>query len=225
MQFLGGLAAAGIVSLLLPGRLQAETSLGSGATIVQGFFLEVILTGQLVMTIIMLAVEKSRTSFIAPLAIGLTLFVDHLIGNSPSRQLVGMTQQNLCVLIRQPPLLGINFTGCSVNPARTLGPAVANNSYVSEIWIYFVAPPIGAIIAATLYHLLKAMGYQSANPGQDDDGLNIYRILRGSARPLRPRRSSLDLGNYNIYLQDLTSPKTRWNQSEYQRSMFDQKMV
>lgn len=84
MQFLGALAAAGIVSVLLPGRLQAETSLGSGATVAQGFFLEVILTGQLVMTIIMLAVEKSRTSFIAPLAIGLTLFVDHLIGKSTS---------------------------------------------------------------------------------------------------------------------------------------------
>lgn len=80
MQCVGALVAAALVSALLPGRLQVETSLGSGATTTQGFFLEVFLTAELVMTIIMLAVEKSRTSFIAPLAIGLTLFVDHLVG-------------------------------------------------------------------------------------------------------------------------------------------------
>lgn len=112
-----------------------------------------------------------------------------------------------------------------MNPARTLGPAAVNGSFVPEIWIYFVAPPVGAIVAATVYHLLKAMGYQSANPGQDDDGLNTYRILRGSARPLRPLRHSTDLSNYNIYLQDLTSPSVRWQQSEYSRAMIDQKMV
>lgn len=82
MQFVGGIAAAGIISALLPGSLQAESSLGSGTTIAQGFFLEAFLTAQLVMTIIMLAVEKSRTSFIAPLAIGMTLFVDHMVGKS-----------------------------------------------------------------------------------------------------------------------------------------------
>lgn len=80
VQFLGAITAAGVVSALLPGKLQAENALSSGTLPVQGLFLEVILTAELVMTIIMLAVEKSRTSFIAPLAIGLALFVAHLIG-------------------------------------------------------------------------------------------------------------------------------------------------
>lgn len=80
VQFLGAITAAGVVSALLPGKLQAENSLSSGTLPVQGLFLEVILTAELVMTIIMLAVEKSRTSFIAPLAIGFALFVAHLIG-------------------------------------------------------------------------------------------------------------------------------------------------
>lgn len=80
VQFLGAITAAGVVSALLPGKLQAENALSSGTLPVQGFFLEVILTAELVMTIIMLAVEKSRTSFIAPLAIGFALFVAHLIG-------------------------------------------------------------------------------------------------------------------------------------------------
>ncbi|KAF3761722.1 hypothetical protein M406DRAFT_64863 [Cryphonectria parasitica EP155] len=150
MQFGGAIAAAGLVSLLLPGPLQAENALASGATFVQGLFLETILTAQLVMTVLMLAVEKSRTSFIAPLAIGLALFIAHLIG--------------------------INYTGTSVNPARTLGPAVINGNFVSYIWIFFVGPGLGAILAAGLYHLLKAMGYETANPGQDDDGLETYRL-------------------------------------------------
>lgn len=80
MQFLGAITAAGLVSALLPGALQAENALASGATIPQGLFLEMLLTFQLIMTILMLAVEKSRTSFMAPLAIGLALFIAHLIG-------------------------------------------------------------------------------------------------------------------------------------------------
>lgn len=80
MQFAGAIAAAGLVSGLLPGPLQAENALSSGATIVQGIFLEMLLTAELIFTIIMLAVEKSRTSFIAPLAIGLAIFIAHLIG-------------------------------------------------------------------------------------------------------------------------------------------------
>lgn len=83
MQVIGAIAAAGLVSALLPGPLQAENALSSGATLAQGVFLEMLLTAQLVMTIIMLAVEKSRTSFIAPLAIGLALFIAHLIGKKP----------------------------------------------------------------------------------------------------------------------------------------------
>lgn len=79
-QFLGAITAAGLVSAALPGALQAENALSSGATIGQGVLLETLLTATLVFTIIMLAVEKSRTTFIAPLAIGLALFLVHLVG-------------------------------------------------------------------------------------------------------------------------------------------------
>lgn len=106
-------------------------------------------------------------------------------------------------------LPGINFTGTSVNPARTLGPAVVNRNFVSSIWIFFVGPILGALLAAGLYHLLKAMGYETANPGQDDDGLTTYRIVHAPVRPvrpIRPRRSDNDGALYNAYLHDLISP-------------------
>lgn len=79
-QCLGAIAAAGIVSAILPGPLQAENSMGAGVTIVQGLITELVLTSLLMMTILMLAVEKSRVSFMAPLIIGLSVLVIHLVG-------------------------------------------------------------------------------------------------------------------------------------------------
>lgn len=47
-QILGGMAAAGLISCMLPGPLAAETTLGGGTTTTQGMFLEMILTAELV---------------------------------------------------------------------------------------------------------------------------------------------------------------------------------
>lgn len=79
-QFLGGITAAGLVYAILPGPLQAENSVGDGVSTGGGFLMEVFLTAELMITILMLAVEKSRTTFIAPLAIGIALTIIHLVG-------------------------------------------------------------------------------------------------------------------------------------------------
>lgn len=83
---------------------------------------------------------------------------------------------------RIPSYAGINISGASVNPARTLGPAVVNNNYVSEFWIYFIGPTLGAAIAAGIRHLLKALAYQTANPGQDGDGIEFFRVVASSSQ-------------------------------------------
>ncbi|KAJ4418359.1 Aquaporin-1 [Gnomoniopsis sp. IMI 355080] len=134
MQMAGGVLAAGLVSAMFPGELQAGSSLSDSTTPAQGFFIEMMITAELVMTIIMLAVVKSRASFMAPLSIGLALFIGHMIG-------------------------------ASMNPARTLGPAVVDNNFESYFWIYFVGPAVGSIFAAGLYRLLKAMYVHSLSPG------------------------------------------------------------
>jgi aquaporin related protein len=99
-QILGGMAAAGLVSCMFPGELNVRTTLGGGTTVVQGLFIEMFLTAQLVFTIFMLAAEKHKGTFIAPVGIGLSLFIAELTG--------------------------VFFTGGSLNPARSFGPAVVD---------------------------------------------------------------------------------------------------
>jgi aquaporin rerated protein, other eukaryote len=72
------------------------------------------LTAQLVLTVFMLAVEKHRSTFLAPVGIGLTLFVAEIAG--------------------------VHYTGGSLNPARSFGPDVVLGSFPSYHWIYCTAP-------------------------------------------------------------------------------------
>ena len=61
-------------------------------------------------------------------------------------------------------LIGIPLTGTSVNPARSLGPAlIVGGTALSQVWLFIVAPLIGGLIAAGLYRLLY--------PGPDSESL------------------------------------------------------
>jgi len=77
-QMLGGMVAAGLVSAMFPGPLAVETSLSAGTSVAQGVFIEMFGTAELVFTVLMLAAEKSKATFIAPVGIGLALFVAEL---------------------------------------------------------------------------------------------------------------------------------------------------
>ncbi|RKF61063.1 Aquaporin-2 [Erysiphe neolycopersici] len=145
-QLLGAIAASALVMGLFPIPLSVRTSLGSGTSLVQGVFIEAILTAELVFTILMLAKEKHRATFLAPLGIGLALFVALLVG--------------------------INFTGGSLNPARSFGPCVVTATFEDEHWIYWVGPTLGALIAVAFYKLLVLLEYEMVNPGQDGDDKN-----------------------------------------------------
>lgn len=144
-QILGGISCAAVVSCLFPGPLKVTTRLGGGTSIVQGLFIEMFLTTGLVFTILMLAVEKSKATYIAPLGIGLALFITQLAG--------------------------VYFTGASLNPARSLGPDVATLSFPGYSWIYWLGPALGSLVAVTFYETLKGLQYETANPGQDFDDL------------------------------------------------------
>lgn len=89
----------------------------------------------------MLAAEKSRATFIAPVGIGLALFVAEMTG--------------------------VYFTGGAVNPARAFGPSVVAGSFPGHHWIYWVGPLMGALLSSGFYKLVKYLNYEYANPGQD----------------------------------------------------------
>jgi len=140
-QILGGISASAVVSVMFPGPLAVRTELGGGTTVVQGVFIEMFLTAQLVFTIFMLATEKHAATFIAPIGIGLSLFIAEL--------------------------MGVYYTGGSLNPARSFGPAVVVGQFHSYHWIYWVGPALGSILAAAFYTFIKSLEYESVNTETD----------------------------------------------------------
>ncbi|KAK9476833.1 aquaporin-like protein [Lipomyces japonicus] len=146
-QTLAGICAAAAVSALTPGPILFANALGPGVSKTRGLFIEMFLTAQLCITILMLAAERHRARHMAPLPIGFALFIGHLVG--------------------------VYFTGAGINPARSFGPCVAIPSFPVYHWIYWVGPGLGAFLAAGLYRTLKFLQYETANPGQDDDGFYL----------------------------------------------------
>ncbi len=137
-QVLGAVAGAALLALLTSdfGGVTDQTgALGAndwGATISGpgAFLLEVLLTAVLVL-VVLLVTGRSATPGFAGLAIGLVLTVVHLIG--------------------------IPLTGTSVNPARSIGPALfAGGDPLAHLWLFIVAPLVGGALAALLARFLDA---------------------------------------------------------------------
>jgi aquaporin-4 len=131
-QIIGAIIAAFSLKAILP-ELGAKVNFGTqggpsdllGYSAMSGFAVELILTFFLVTVIFMTAVHKKAPAGMYGLAIGGMIFLIHLVG--------------------------VPLTGASVNPARTLGPAIASG-YWDFHWIYWAGPIIGAIIAGLIMH-------------------------------------------------------------------------
>ncbi|OCL08716.1 aquaporin-like protein [Glonium stellatum] len=102
-QISGSIFASFLVSVLFPTQLNVRTTLSSDTSLARGVFIEAILTAELVFTIFMLAKEKHKATFIAPVGIGLALFIAELVG--------------------------VFYTGGSLNPARCFGPCVVTGIF------------------------------------------------------------------------------------------------
>lgn len=128
-QCLGAVAGAGCLSAVLGGN---ESGLGTNGlyngSIVASLIIEVILT--FVFVLVILAVtSKEDYSRMAGLVIGLTLVLVHI--------------------------LGIHFTGTSVNPARSIGPALfVGGDALANVWVFIVGPLAGGALAACCWKWL-----------------------------------------------------------------------
>lgn len=139
-QFIGGIAGALILWGLLsssPAYSRTQTGMGTDGFGAQSlthintagaFGVEVVLTFVFVL-VVLGATSRLGSPGFAGLAIGLTLAVVHLIG--------------------------IPLTGTSVNPARSLGPAlIVGHAALSQVWLFIVAPLVGGAVAAGFYRFL-----------------------------------------------------------------------
>jgi len=64
-------------------------------------------------------------------------------------------------------LAGVFYTGGSLNPARSFGPAVVSHNFPGYHWIYWVGPCMGSALTAGYFRFVKFMNYEEANEGQD----------------------------------------------------------
>ena len=132
-QTAGAFAGAGLLKLIVAFGATDQTggfgSNGIGDIGVAGaIVVEVVLTFIFIFTIIGVTSDESKGG-VAGIVIGLTLAFVHIVG--------------------------IPLTGTSVNPARSLGPAVfAGGDALASVWIFILAPLAGAALAAVVYKLL-----------------------------------------------------------------------
>ncbi|KAI3455460.1 hypothetical protein Pfo_012123 [Paulownia fortunei] len=125
-QLLGAIVASFLLKVVTGGLAIPTHGLGAGVGAIEGVVLEIIITFALVYTVYATAADPKKGSLgtIAPIAIGF---------------IVGAN-----ILAAGP------FSGGSMNPARSFGPAVASGDY-SGIWIYWVGPLVGGGLAGLVY--------------------------------------------------------------------------
>lgn len=132
-QVIGAIAAGAALAAIYG----AETGIGSNGiagcdgNVVTALVVEGILTALFVL-VVLGATHKTNgaTANFAGLAIGLSLILIHLVG--------------------------IHFTGTSVNPARSIGPAIfAGGEALANVWIFIVGPFVGALVAAILWKIIE----------------------------------------------------------------------
>lgn len=136
-QVVGALLASLILRLIYGNVADlGATQISPEFSAINGFALEVILTAILVFVVHGAATDKRSPAAAAGLAIGGTLLVIQIVGGPVS--------------------------GASVNPARSLAPAIVSGTF-GDLWIYLIAPFIGAVIGALGYEFIR---------GQDDTAIS-----------------------------------------------------
>lgn len=150
-QILGAILAAGLASALYGSGHGVHIPAGS---LVQNVGTEFVLSFFLMLVIIAVATDRRVNSTAPAIAIGFTVV--------------------FCVLIGGP------VTGGSMNPARSLGPALfAGGAAHRDLWLYLLVPPLGAVFGALLYEALRIeRGHSVGAPNELLDALEETMRVR-----------------------------------------------
>ena len=126
-QCVGAIIAAAILRGSLGNIAHVGATLPSGSE-TQSFLWEVVLTFLLMFVIMAVATDTRAVGEAAAIAVGATVGLDAMFGGP--------------------------ISGASMNPARSLGPALVSGD-LHALWIYLVAPPIGAALGALAYQFVR----------------------------------------------------------------------
>lgn len=144
-QCLGAIAGTGVLYAIfdlgsvtdMTGGYGSNGLAGVNGSFVAGLVVEVVLTFIFVLTILGVTSKKAGHGSFAGVVIGFTLTLVHI--------------------------LGIGLTGTSVNPARSLGPALfAGGAALADLWVFIVAPLVGGVLAALVYKFLESKKEEAA---------------------------------------------------------------
>ncbi len=153
-QVAGGLVAGGVLYLIASGKAGFDVAAGfaangygahspGGYSLLSALVTEIVMTAMFLL-VIMGAVDRRAPAGFAPIAIGLALTLIHLIS--------------------------IPVTNTSVNPARSTGVAVFVGGWaISQLWLFWIAPFMGAIAGGALYRSLFEPGPEVAGTGRKAD--------------------------------------------------------
>jgi aquaporin Z len=170
-QIIGAIVAAGVLLLIAKGLPAGyDPAVGgfaangygehspTGYSLGAAFLVEVVLTAFLVLTVLG-ATDVSAPVGFAGIPIGLVLVLIHLVG--------------------------IPVTNTSVNPARSIGPALFVGGWaISQLWLFIIAPLIGAVLAAVVYMMIREPEVL-ITPRQAEQALESQQAERNRGRGRR----------------------------------------
>ena len=147
VQCVGAILGAVILYAVVPAEARGatglgKTGLGPNVTLVQAVTIEMLITMVLVMVVFAAAADGINAATVkgsAPLAIGLSITTCHLFA--------------------------VPLTGSSMNPARSLGPAVVLGQFENH-WVYWVGPLLGGFLAAVFYQMVLKASMEEKKEGR-----------------------------------------------------------
>ncbi|XP_023019051.1 aquaporin AQPAe.a [Leptinotarsa decemlineata] len=109
--------------------------------------------GSLGLTIVSPQLTAGQGLLVEAILTFLLVFVVHGVCDSNRKDIAGSIPVAIGLAVSAAHLCGIQYTGSSINPARTFGPAVIMNSWEYH-WVYWVGPLLGGVVAGILYRTL-----------------------------------------------------------------------